>query len=624
MVFVALVTFTISAIFLHSQLATGKRVSVYSMLALSLAALLLNGRHEFLERVPIGNFPEKDFYYVYPDASTTSQIIDSRWSIYGRADLVQYSSQDLVRQLFIDGAAGTQVYRFNGHIQNTRPILQELLLHHTNAIPFLCLTKGEKRSMLVIGPGGGKEVLLGLFGEADTITGVEINPDFVQIVKDHRAFDGGIYSDFPNVKIVVEEGRHFVKQSNGAFDLIVMALPSTAQMQNIEPFATSENYLLTREAIADYLKKLTSEGKLILTVHNGWELTRLITTVVQVFQDLGVSGDEIRNHFVVFEAEYAPTVVIKKNAFTLDETCAGKRSARAPSGFSHCHISSLWENGQPSITANQFLGAVSQSPGRLRRLSINPRDDISPCTDDRPYFYKVDTGVPKEYIWLLAGAIGLNVLIVWLPLRFLRRKAEDKSFPDVALPLTVFMCTGMGFMILEVSLFQKLVLYLGSPTISLSMLLSSLLVGMGTGSYFGRNMYGTDARKRLQVVSMAIVVVGIFVFVVSPFLLARSFDFALPLRAATTFLVILPLAFLLGIPFPSCIELLALDHKDRYIPWMYGVNGSMSVLGSVLAVILSMLFGFTPAYFVGLAFYASVLIIAFVSSKKANLSAVAA
>jgi hypothetical protein len=179
-------------------------------------------------------------------------------------------------------------------------------------------------------------------------------------------------------------------------------------------------------------------------------------------------------------------------------------------------------------------------------------------------------------------------------------------------------------MIVEVSLFQKLVLYLGSPTISLSILLSSLLVGMGTGSYFGRNVFVTDVRKRLQVVSLAIVVVGVLLFVVSPFLLAKSLEFALPLRAATTFVVILPLAFLLGIPFPSCIELLALDHKDRYIPWMYGVNGSMSVLGSVLAVILTMLFGFTPAYFVGLAFYAGVLVTASLPWKKARVVAVAA
>jgi spermidine synthase len=185
-------------------------------------ALFYNGNSEFLGRVPIGNFPEKDFYHVYQDPSIRSQIIDSRWSIYGRSDLVQYSHQDMVRQLFIDGAAGSQVYRFNGNIRKTNSILQELLLHHTNAIPFLCLDKDQKRSMLVIGPGGGSKVLIGLFGEVEKITGVEVNPDFVQIVRDYKNFDGGIYSDFSNVEMVVEEGRHYVKRINGNFDLIVM------------------------------------------------------------------------------------------------------------------------------------------------------------------------------------------------------------------------------------------------------------------------------------------------------------------------------------------------------------------------------------------------------------------
>src|SRR5512135_3086904 len=126
-------------------------------------------------------------------------------------------------------------------------------------------------------------------------------------------------------------------------------------------------------------------------------------------------------------------------------------------------------------------------------------------------------------------------------------------------------------MVLEVSLFQKLVLYLGSPTISLSILLSSLLVGMGAGSYLGRKVFGADVRKRLYVVRVAIVLVGILLFVVSPALLAKSLEFELPLRAATTFLVILPLGLLLGIPFHSCIQLLASGHTDRYVPWMYGV-----------------------------------------------------
>jgi uncharacterized membrane protein YsdA (DUF1294 family) len=265
---------------------------------------------------------------------------------------------------------------------------------------------------------------------------------------------------------------------------------------------------------------------------------------------------------------------------------------------------------------NQFLTGVAQSADRVRTYISRSEYDISPCMDDKPYFYKKYRGVPDEYLWLLTGTAGINFLVVWLPLRFIRRKTADNSLPRVTFPLTIFICIGIGFMILEVSLFQKLVLYLGSPTISLSILLSSLLVGMGTGSYCGRNMFGADVRKRLYVVSMAIVVVGIFLFVISPVLLAKSLEFGLPLRAATSFLVILPLAFLLGIPFPSCIQSLTLGHNDRYIPWMYGVNGSMSVLGSVLAISLCMLFGFTLTFVVGLCFYLSIFLISILSSKK--------
>ena len=223
-IFIALVVFTVAAFSPHPWSTPRRRIAMYAVLLAAFAVMLFNGRREFLGMVPIGDFPEKDFYHVYPDAAARATIIDSRWSIYGRSDLVQYSDQDMVRQLFVDGAAGSQVYRFNGNVRNTRSVLQELLLRHTNAIPFLCLNRDEKRSMLVIGPGGGKEVLLGLFGEADTVTGVEVNPDFVAIVKDHREFDGGIYSDFPNVRMIVEEGRHYVKQSHSPFDLIVMAL----------------------------------------------------------------------------------------------------------------------------------------------------------------------------------------------------------------------------------------------------------------------------------------------------------------------------------------------------------------------------------------------------------------
>jgi hypothetical protein len=611
----ALVVFALSALLLPRKSPLVGRITAYASLAAAAAFLTVTGRHEFLGSVPIGNFPEKDFHHVYPGVTTRAAIIDSRWSIYGRADLVQYSHQDMVRQLFIDGAAGSQVYRFNGNVGNTQSILQQLLLQHTNAIPFLCLNRAEKRSMLVLGPGGGKEVLLGLFGDVDTVTAVEVNPDFVRMVRDQKNFDGGIYSDFPNVKVLIEEGRHFVKQTRQTFDLIVMALPSTAQMQNIEPFATSENFLLTKEAIADYLERLTPEGRLILTVHNGWELKRLTSTAVAALVELGESSDQARNHFAAFEAEYAPTVVIKKSAFTPVEarrwmdTCAG-----LPPGFHRVTSLPFGMTGSSASPLGQFLAGITRSPEALRDSANRSPFDISACTDDRPYFYKIDKGIPAEILFLLVGTAFVNFFLVWLPWRISGRARAGRS--QLALPLAVLMLTGTGFMVLEVSLFQKLVLYLGSPTISLSILLCSLLAGMGIGSTAGRNLFGENVKKRLAAVSVAIVALGVLILLLSPVVLATSHAFDLPLRAGICFLLIFPLACALGIPFPSGIQLMTQDQNDRYIPWMYGVNGSMSVLGSVLAIALSMVFGFTASYAVGLACYAGVGILAGTATGK--------
>ncbi|MGA9364411.1 MAG: hypothetical protein WBW16_08600 [Bacteroidota bacterium] len=615
--FVALIVFGLTISFMHSRVGEKEKYFIYSILFLSFAVLLYNGKNEFLGRVPIGSYPEKDFYHVYSDPTIHSQIIDSRWSVYGRSDLVQYSHQDMVRQLFIDGAAGTQMYRFDGNVAKTNPLLLELLLHHSNAIPFLLLKEDEKRKMLVIGPGGGKEVLIGLFGGVAEITAVEINPDFVALVKDHRNFDGGIYSDFPNVKVIVQEGRQFVEQSHVSFDVIVMALPSTEQTQSIEPFAMSENYLLTVEAIRDYLNILTPEGRLIFTVHNRLELLRLIVTTVSAFDEMGIQRNDVQNHFAVLESEYAPTIVIKKNAFTKEEvsrwhTVMGTLPGDLPA------VTYLPYGGENTrrTDINRFLSGIVQNKRTMQAYVENDQYDISPCRDDKPYFYNVRKGPPDEYVWLSCGVGAFNLFVVWLPLRVIRREYKEGQRVAVTLPLAIFACIGLGFMILEVSLFQKLVLYLGSPTVSLSILLSSMLAGMGIGSFWGKRLYQARVTNRLYVISSLIVISGILLFIFCPYVLSKFVVYSLAFRSSACFFLVLPFGFLLGIPFPSCIQLLKQENMEKYIPWMYGVNGAMSVLGSVLAVILSFVFGFTLAFFAGLSLYLVIFMLTCFTSKE--------
>ena len=190
-----------------------------------------------------------------------------------------------------------------------------------------------------------------------------------------------------------------------------------------------------------------------------------------------------------------------------------------------------------------------------------------------------------------------------------KKNRKEKNNVKVLLPLFVFISIGIGFMILEISLFQKFILYLGSPTIALSILLGSLLVGMGVGSYFGEKIYPNDTIKRLKRISGLIVISGMFLFIIYPLILNELLVYGLALRAAICFVILLPFGFLLGIPFPTGIQMLKQRNLVKYIPWMYGVNGVMSVLGSILAVTISMLIGFTYAFFIGLSLYLLILII---------------
>jgi hypothetical protein len=600
-----------SALCLVFRWSKMKIAATGSILFIAIVLLTFYGKNDFLGSVPIGNYPEKDFYYVYEDVNIEPQIIESRWSINGRADLVQYTNQDIVKHLFIDGAAGSQMYRFNGNIDNHDKLLNKLLLEYTNSIPFIFLQEKEKKNMLVIGPGGGKEILTGLLGEVKEITGVEVNPDFVDIVKKYKYYNGGIYTDFPNVKIVTAEGRQFVKQSNEKWDIILMSLPSTKQLQSIDNIASNENFLLTTEALKDYLKLLSPSGQLIFTVHNRWELVRLIVTSMYAFNDLGISNINALSHIIVIGADYAPTIVIKKNMFAVDDIKRIEGITKTlPKYFPPItYLPYNWENIDNSIE-NILFKEINNNQISLEDCIAKNKSDISPVKDDSPYFYKVEKGIPGDYLILFLSIALLSLIIIFVPIIKIKNYSKTKNeMQQLYLPLFVFMCTGMGFMVLEVSIFQKLILYLGSPTVSLSILLASILLGMGIGSYFGGKIFLDNPLKRLTLISLMIVIVGVVLFLSYQPLLNELMSYTQVFCSIVCFFLILPFGFLLGIPFPTGIQILKQNKMEKYIPWMYGVNGILTVLGSISAVILSMTFGFNITFLTGLAIYFILFII---------------
>jgi hypothetical protein len=603
--FLAIILFGCAISHVKSSLSKNRLIGLSGVLIVLATILIVFGKRDLVGNVPIGKYLEKDFYYVYEGMDVESNIIESKWSVNGRADLVEYGFQDQVKQLFVDGAAGSPMYRFNGNIANHDKIINKLLLEFTTSIPFLFLPDNEKNNMLVIGPGGGKEILSGLLGGVKKITGVEVNSDFIEIVKKYKDYNGGIYTNFPNVNIIEAEGRHFVKQSTNNWDIILLALPSTKQLQSINNFAANENFLLTQEAIKDYLKVLTDKGQLIFTVHNRWELVRLMVTSIYAFNELGINAENAMNHFIVLGADYEPTIVIKKNAFSEDSIERIEKVLQIlPKNFPKVtYLPYRWDKIE-STAENNFLKDIKEGRLSLESYISNYKYDISPVRDDSPYFYKVFRGVPDDYLNLFIAIIVLCIAVIVIPL--IKIKDIKKNISQRKLlynPLMIFILTGFGFMIIEVSLFQKLILFLGVPTISLAVLLASLLVGMGIGSYTGGKILGNNPHKRIAIIAFAITVVGLVLFWYEQKFLTDMIVYGQFYRSLICFLLLVPFGFLLGIPFPTGIQILKQVGLDNFIPWLYGVNGMLTVLGSVTAVILSMLFGFTFTFTAGLAVY---------------------
>ncbi len=621
--FLGLILFISSVNFLIVE--KKKRILLYLTLSCLTVVLTIYGKKDLVGKIPIGNFPEKDIYHVYDNnPGIEPNIIESRWSINGRSDLVEFNNQSIIKDIFIDGSAGTPMYNFNGNIADHDTLLNKLLLQHSTAIPFLFLKKEEKKNMLVIGPGGGKEILTGILGEIQNITGVEVNPDFVDIVKDYKNYNGGIYTNFPNVKIQIEEGRHFIKSSNQVYNSIVLALPSTEQLQNIDGIASNENFLLTVEAIKDYFKVLTPDGSIIFTVHNRWELVRLIVTTLYAFKENGIDDSDVVNHFIILGSEYAPTIVIKKSSYTVDEIQSIVKVAKSlPSDFPQITYLPYLNNSINNEVENVLLNTVRERQTSLEDLIASNSSDISPVRDDSPYFYKVNRGVSDDFKNLLIAVSIVAVLAVVIPLMKIKSKLKitktNKQKENVLFPLFLFICIGVGFMILEISLFQKFILFLGAPTIALSILLGSLLVGMGIGSFFGEKIYSHDVIKRLKYILGFIVVIGILLFIIYPMILNELLASSLTVRAIVCFVLLLPFGFLLGIPFPTGIQILKQNNLVKYIPWMYGVNGIFTVLGSISAVILSMIYGFTISYFTGLSMYLIIFIFLTTNSRNNNI-----
>ncbi len=513
--------------------------------------------------------------------------------------------------------------------------VDEALMHHVMdtvgavSLPLLYQMNTKNRNVLIIGTGGGADIVRArAFTTTDHIQAVEVNAATYDLMM-------GKFANFlkwphwSDVKAYRAEGRNFVRQHPGSFDKITMSGIDTYAASNAGAYILTENYLYTVEAMQDYLRALKPDGIMVsmrwLTYPVAREAIRMSSNFIEAAKREGIANPE-KCIFVTAEDSGYPgrfwgVTFVKKTPFTPQEiTVALKSLWKKPAAV--VYLPKLfdpklqlkleeWVNSfyQPQLasvraTYKRLLNAPSEDE-RVKLLERYPYD-IGPSFDDSPFFFQdikmSDTLAAPGSIcpvcqlrhWLVMSTV---VSAVGMVVPLLMFNASGLLVAGAPFLLLYFASLGLGFIMVEVGLMQRLSFYLGDPMYSLAIILGSLLFSAGVGSYL-RSRLKVTPEKLMRLGTLApVVLLGLWLLAVPPLMSATAL-FEFWARALLVIVTLLPFGVVMGVPFAA-----GLAHvqgiNPRFIPWAWGVNGLTSVLASVLSVILAMKIGFTHVLMLG-------------------------
>ena len=576
-----------------------KRILVAGTMALLAIAFALPAMKTFAIKV-------HDFKRTYKVDLESGNIEYSRWSALSKIDIA-LAPEVGWKRLWIDGGTNeSALMEFDGHYGSHRVNLLNKL---SIAIPHRIKTNAD---VAIIGSSGGREVLIALNNRPHSVDAIEMDPTIAEIVtQTYGDYIGGIFND-PRVNFVCDEGRSYIKRSRKQYDII-------QQVNNFTPIAmasgainVSESYLLTLDAFEDYWKHLKPDGMIVFNRHNSFK----IAVMAQEFL-YGKNLDPSR-HLVVIEAEdrLNNSLYIKKSAFTPEEL-------RQISDFSRESNCSVLYSQEMQDESNWYVQLLHKK--EVKKFLALTGVNLEVPTDNRPFFEhierwgKIDTSdprIPRDLLWidgvkklgnristadltfvvLLIEASLLSILFIFVPLWVQKKNQLRTDVRTVYSLLGYFFSIGLAFILIEICLIQKFVLFLGVPIYSISAVIFSLLFWSGLGSYFtqrSRSVSRFPSYVLTITLALALLYAGAIFFlsdVLNAFL-ARD----LWLRFIVTSLLIAPAGFLMGMLFPFGVRLVD-EHAPELIPWVWGMNAYATVIGSIVSVMIAIYHGFTAVF----------------------------
>jgi len=525
--------------------------------------------------------------------SNGGQIIHTVWDSFARTDLVN-PGPDKPYEMYIDGAAGSVM-----------PPAGDVNLLRTD-IGFFPFATAQPQQVMIIGPGGGLDIWFALSGRAQSITAVEINPASVEIANQFSTYHGDLYHQ-PGVRVIIDEGRSVLRREGKKYDLIYLSQVVTLAAER-SGYALTENTVYTVNAFVDYLEHLQPGGQIALKLYDELTLTRAMVTAATALQQArGLSQAEAMRHIAVFldsEAEPPiPLLLVQEQPFSRDDglTYAG---VAAQVDFVPLFV--------PDVAGGPTLEGILAGERSLADIMANSPSDVSPTTDNRPFFYQFERGLPTSLLPLLWGLGGL-VLVGLVGLVVVQRRVG--SLLARYAPI-YFAALGVGFITVEIALIQQTRLFLGHPTLAITLVLAVLLIGGGIGSDFAGRWPDAVKSKRIIGVTISIVVLVLLWLVIWPWLSQTFLSSPTFMRGLVAAAVLLPLGLLMGIPFPLGLWTVGqAGSGSRHVALGWAVNGVMTVAGSAGAVAVAMLAGFSTVLLVGAGAYTVAAIFAFATLR---------
>jgi len=528
------------------------------------------------------------------------------------------------------GTQSSYFYRFDGNYQFIRDNMPAIATNHfwNSYVAISHFVKADSDSrVLIIGSAGGQELKAALTYGAGSVDAIELVGTVVALGKTQYAeYTGNIMND-PRANVIRGEGRSFLRQTNKTYDIIQMFSNHTSSSIAAGSGSMQSAYLQTVEAYKEYFSHLADDGILHINHHI---YPKMVATASRAWAEMG-RGD-FRKHVVVADTagkrDDLPTMLIKMSPWTEAEVAKIKEM--------------MYQFNYPVDPFNQAESFLPDEffVGRLPKSVIDAAPyRIEEPTDNKPFFNSLrtsletlpkydksryvnegvsellnsqkQTGYPVDVMHLVisaGAAIVFALLFTFGPL--VLAKTGRQQWEGKSSFMTYFCCLGLGFIVFELVFIQIFMKLIGFPLYAYTTVLFTFLFGAGLGSLMSEKWQLME-RAKTWVPFVGIAAATFFVMFCQAFVFDGLLEMRTMFRILASIIIIFPLAFFLGMPFPMGV--LAIENKPKgTVAWAWALNGLFTVTGGVFCAIFSVFFGFIATMLVALAAY----VVAYLAFKK--------